>query len=199
MSPRARILASWAGLFLILACGPSRASEPTQTSDPLAQETSAGPPPTATPVAPATLWERLESQDALTQRPVVETVAQSREIIDLEFPYQGPQRARLSIREHPRHDTDIIFSLARGQIICRSRNCRVDTVFDDADPIRWRADPAEGGSSNTIFLRQHERFVRRLDNAREVRIAVTLYRQGTHVFTFPGRSEQVPTPAGRAE
>lgn len=160
----------------------------------LAAEAAAAPevvPPAEPepPPEPARAWERREGVDELTGRPIISNVARSQEEFELDFPYQGRQRARLTLREHPRFGNDVMLSVDRGQILCHSSRCTVDVVFGGGDPIRWRADPSDSGSSEVVFLSQHDRFVRELRRAPEVRIALTFYRSGARTFTFPGLPE----------
>lgn len=148
----------------------------------------------AAPVAPASLWQRRESEDELTGRPIVMRTAQSREPFTLGSPYQGLQHATLTLREHPQHGSDVMIGVERGQLLCDFRGCNVNIVFDRAEPVRWRANQAAAGISTTLFLRNHDRFVRRLERAQEVRIAVSIYREGTRTFVFPGLSDEAPAP-----
>lgn len=188
-------------LISISACDDAQArQELAECRAELARVTTQAPPGSVEPQEPtqppqqeparAGVWRNFDSVDPLTQRPIKRASVDSREEFELDFPYRGPQRARLVVREHPQHGQDVMLMIERGQIPCRVRGCDVQVVFDDSDPIRWRANGAADGSSEVIFLRQYDRFVRRLDDAREVRIAVTIYQAGTKTFTFPGRSEE---------
>lgn len=136
------------------------------------------------PALPA--WERHEAVDELTRRPVSILSVDSEEQFRLSFPYEGAQRARLVVREHPRFGTDVFIGVERGQIRCHAYDCRIDVVFDDGDPVRWTGNPPDSGTSTTVFLRRTERFLARLRRATTVRVAVTFYRNGSRTFTFPG-------------
>lgn len=192
--PRQRVAELEAALAACEAAGrPSEASAPPE-SPPGPVEPAVAPPPEE-PVVPASRWTTQETPDELTGRPIHQTTALSASEFELDFPYQGPQRARLVIREHPRFGNDVMLRIERGQLTCYSSDCRIDVVFDQGEVIRWRANPADGGSSEVIFLTQVDRFRREASRAREIRIAATVYSHGMLTFVFPGLSDEAaPEP-----
>lgn len=147
--------------------------------------------PAAAAVAPAREadWRKETVVDELSQRPITYLSAQSRETVNLAFPYQGEQRAEPVFREHPQHGSEAYLTLERGQIVCPIGRCTVDIAFDDEEPTSWRSTDAADHSSNIVFFRNHARLRRRVEEAREVRVAITLFRQGTHTFTFLGLAD----------
>lgn len=108
----------------------------------------------------------------------------SRNVIELGRPYEGPQRGRLTVREHPRHGRDIIFDIPRGQMPCRIRGCRVQVRFDEATPRSVRAVGPSDGGSTSLFLRGFAGLVRKMKRASLMRIEAEFYRQGNRVFEF---------------
>lgn len=199
--PRPMVRAHIAGVFFvasITACNQGQdcvdsAARITQLEAELAVCRATSPtapiePSAPAPPAPSELltWEVRESVDDLTGRTIISRVVQSRDEFELGFPYQGPQRAQLMIREHPRFGTDVILSVRRGQILCHVPRCSVDVVFGQGEPSNWRANPAESGSSEFVFLSQTDRFIRELTRSPEVRIAVTFFQNGSQTFVFPG-------------
>lgn len=176
----------------LAACRAAVLSPELGASEMQAPEEEVVPEEPEAAVAPASQWVTTEGEDELTRGTITTRTAMSREPFQLGSPYDGLQYARLTLRQHPRHGSDVLLSIEEGQIICHGRGCRVDVVFDDGDPISWRANEAASGSSTVVFLTQVERFERELRRANEVRIAVTLYREGTRIFAFPGLSEEAP-------
>lgn len=170
------------------------ADEAIARADELLAETHEVPDVPALPT-----WERREAVDDLTRRAVSMLSVDSEEVLRLSFPYEGAQRARLIVRDHPRSGSEVFLTIERGQILCYVYECRVDVVFDDGNPVRWAGAPASSGNGTTVFLRRTERFLARLRRATTVRIAVTMYRDGSRTFTFPGLANAERAAAAAAD
>jgi hypothetical protein len=105
--------------------------------------------------------------------------------VNFGFPYRGEQRGALTLRTHPRFGRDIIFSIEKGQILCRSFDgCTVLVRFDDEPAAKYSAIGPADNSTEHIFVRNYNRFVEKMLKAKRVRIAVDIYQEGTPVFEF---------------
>lgn len=112
-------------------------------------------------------------------------MVRSTNTVEFGFPYAGPQHATLTLRTHPRHGKDAIFSIERGQFLCRSyEDCTILVRFDDQKAQKYSAVGAADGSTETIFIRNYSRFVGSLQKAKTIRIAAEIYQQGAPVFEF---------------
>ncbi|PHV22548.1 hypothetical protein CSQ92_05680 [Janthinobacterium sp. BJB446] len=56
--------------------------------------------------------------------------------------------------------------------------------FDDEKPVNYSAVAPADNSSDTIFLRNYEKFLGKLQKAKRVRIAVDIFQEGAPVFEF---------------
>lgn len=100
-------------------------------------------------------------------------------------PYSGEQHGRLSLRIDPKYGRDVIFSIERGQLLCRSyEDCDVLVRFDEGKPERFSAVGPADNSSETVFFRNYDRFLGKLRKARIVRISLNVYQEGAPVFEF---------------
>jgi len=104
--------------------------------------------------------------------------------ISFGFPYKGLQRARLSLRIHPRYGKDVILSLDKGQFLCGYSNCGVTVKFDNGISQRYTATEPADNSSNTLFLRNYSKFVQNAKRSKKVYIEATFYQEGNRVFEF---------------
>ena len=112
-------------------------------------------------------------------------LVRSTNTVEFSFPYGRPQRATLTLRTHPRHGKDVIFSIERGQFLCRSyEDCTILVRFDEQNPQRYSAVGASDGSTEAIFIRNYPRFVGSMLKAKKVRIAAEIYQQGAPAFEF---------------
>lgn len=106
--------------------------------------------------------------------------------IELDFPYAGPQTGTLTLRVHPQHGRDVIVQIERGQIQCTSYDgCTVGVRFDDEAPIQWQAMGPADNSSESVFLQNYPRFLKKVRAAKRVRVSLPLFRNGEQVLEFP--------------
>ncbi|WP_290595033.1 hypothetical protein [Arenimonas sp. SCN 70-307] len=135
--------------------------------------------------ASARKWTYASSKDELTGKQGYTAWLQSENQIELKFPYQGPQRAQLTIRESPQYGFDVMFSIQRGQLLCSSYDgCSVQVRIDEAPPRRWRAMPPSDHSNETLFLGNERELYRSIRGAKEVRIQAEIYQAGAPTFIF---------------
>lgn len=105
--------------------------------------------------------------------------------VNFDFPYSGLQNAKLTLRAGSRYGKDVIFSIRKGQILCPSyQDCTVLVRFDDEKPVNYAAVAPADNSSDTIFLRNYEKFMGKMQKAKRVRIAVNIFQEGAPVFEF---------------
>lgn len=155
-------------------------SRTPSTSGPKAEAKT--PPP---PAISGSQWIYSKYEDPMAKGATSQASVQSSNTVAFGFPYQGPQRGRLSLRTHPRHGKDVIFQIEKGQILCRSyEDCIILIRFDDGAAEKFSAVGAADNSTETIFIRNYSRFVQRMLAAKRVRLAVSIYQQGEPVFDF---------------
>jgi hypothetical protein len=165
---------------------PSKRSDSSIGDAPSASplQASSSPAP-ATPPPAGSQWEYSHNPDEMTGNVSHTASVQSENTVEFDFPYQGAQHGRLTIRRHPRFGNDVIFGIERGQLLCPSYDgCSVLVRFDDGQPQSFSANPPADHSSETIFIANYERFVTRMRSAKVVRISPKIYQQGNVVFTF---------------
>jgi hypothetical protein len=129
-------------------------------------------------------WTYSESVDEMTSKKIAFASVPSENTIDLDFPYQGAQHARLMFRRKG-SDLDALFFLEKGQILCGSYDgCTIDVRFDDAAPTKFRMVEPDDNSTETLFFSDPARLLSKLESADKVLVNVTLYQAGTHTFEF---------------
>lgn len=130
-------------------------------------------------------WSYLQFEDKLTGKKSYEARTNSLNTINLGFPYSGIQNAQLTLRTHPVYGKDLIFSIDKGQLICRSyRGCEVLVRFDDGQPVKYSASPPSDHSTETLFIRNYSGFAGKMLKAKRVVIGVNIYQNGTEAFEF---------------
>ncbi len=106
--------------------------------------------------------------------------------ISLSFPYEGDQRCRLSIRQHPQHGNDVYVSIEKGQLLDSDYHGDVIVRFDNDKPKSFSSASPADGSSETLFLQggAFPLFLSRLKTASTVRIQVPIYQAGNQICEF---------------
>lgn len=130
-------------------------------------------------------WNYSEQEDPMTSAKTYWAAVRSTNQIELDFPYRGSQRATLTLRTHPRHGKDAIFSIEQGQLLCPSyEGCTVLVRFDEEPAVRYSANGPSDNSTETLFLDNYGGFAEKLLRAKRVRIAAEIYQSGAPVFEF---------------
>ena len=130
-------------------------------------------------------WTYSSSTDEMSGNKTHFAVTESTNAVNFAPPYDGYQRARLTIRTHPRYGKNIILSVDKGQLLCRSYEpCTSVIRFDGGSPEKYKGVGPDDGSTETVFIGSYSRFVGKLINSKTVRISVPVYQNGSPVFVF---------------
>lgn len=130
-------------------------------------------------------WRYTAVTDPMTGRPNITASIQSENTVNFSFPYDGEQRATLTLRTHPTYGRDVIFRIEQGQILCNSFDrCQLRVRFDEGHPQQWKANPPSDRSTTVVFLESYGSFLQRLRTAEMVRIQPEIYQEGNPVFEF---------------
>jgi uncharacterized protein YcfJ len=136
-------------------------------------------------VVPGSQWSYSHVADAMSKGATHDAVVLSTNTVEFKFPYAGGQHASLDLRTNPRYGRDVIFAIEKGQILCRSyEDCTVLVRFDDEQATNYLAIGAADNSTETIFIRNYDRFVGKMTKAKRVRISTNIYQEGAPVFEF---------------
>jgi hypothetical protein len=137
------------------------------------------------PVVPGSQWSYSHNADSMSKGTAHHAVVSSTNTVEFQFPYSGAQHATLNLRTDPRYGKDVIFSIEKGQILCHSyEDCTVLVRFDDEQASNYSAVGAADNSTETIFIRNYDRFVGKMVKAKRVRISTNIYQEGAPVFEF---------------
>lgn len=142
---------------------------------------------TATPktYTASSQWSYEQESDPMSSGTIYRAMISSTNTVEFDFPYDGIQRGTLYLRDKPNQGKDVIFKIEKGQILCPSYdNCTVLVRFDDDKATNYSAVGPNDDSSETIFIRNYNKFVEKLLKANRVRISVNIYQQGSPVFEF---------------
>ncbi len=143
------------------------------------------PKPEAQESPTGSQWSYSASEDKMTGGTMYSAVVLSTNTVNFGFPYSGEQYGRLVLRTAQKNGKDVLFSIEKGQFLCRSyEDCQVNVRFDDGKPEIYAGVGPSDNSSDLVFIRNYEKFSSKLRKAKVVRISVNIYQQGAPVFEF---------------
>lgn len=172
-------------------------SEPTKAK-PASATAPAQAKPVPPPPAPGSQWIYRQSEDPMGGA-VHQAATVSRNTVEFGFPYQGAQYGQLQLRTHPRYGKEVMVSIERGQILCRSyQECTLTVRFDDGSPQQFSAIGPADNSTETVFITNYSRFLASMQKARKVRVALPVYQQGEPTFEFDVSGFDVDRYLGKA-
>lgn len=130
-------------------------------------------------------WVYQAREDKMTGKAVYTATVLSSNTVQFGSPYDGEQHGNLTLRIDPKYGKDVIFSIERGLILCHSYgDCQVLVRFDEGKPESFSGSGPADNSSETVFIRNYDKFVAKLRNAKIVRISTNIYQEGAPVFEF---------------
>jgi len=143
------------------------------------------PAPEPKPEPSGQQWTYDVREDKMTGGATRHAYVLSTNTVNFGSPYAGAQHGRLSLRIDPKYGRDVIFSIERGQLLCRSyEDCDILVRYDEGKPERFSAVGPADNSSETVFIRNYDRFLGKLRKAQIVRISLNVYQEGAPVFEF---------------
>lgn len=135
-------------------------------------------------IASGVRWRYSESADEMGRGTVRNAIARSVNAHEFKFPYAGEQRASLQVRKHPKHGTDVIFFIERGQFVCDVYTCAVTLRYDDRPPVTVAASKPADHDTTTVFFPNAGDMIRQLVRSKRLRVEANYYNNGSRVFEF---------------
>ncbi|WP_433813083.1 hypothetical protein [Flavobacterium johnsoniae] len=127
-------------------------------------------------------WEYQQSTDKMTSKPIKFAQIISNESLHLEFPYEGVNYGRLTLRE--KNGLDIYLSIDKGQISGGYDNNFITVRFDEEKPLKFSYTEPQDGSSDLIFIDNEVKFLSKLKKSKNVLISLPLYQAGNQILEF---------------
>ena len=129
-------------------------------------------------------WQYSSNKDDMTGKVIKDALIESTNTLSFEFPYQGIQHAVLELGSHPRYGRNVIFSIEKGQFLCRISECSVLVRFDDSPPVKFSAVGPADHNTTSIYISNYAGFTSQMLKAKKVRIEANFYHNGSQVLEF---------------
>lgn len=144
----------------------------------------ATPKPPPAPPKPGAQWIYGSFADGMTDKFSHQASVRSINQFEFSFPYRKPQRATLSLRNHPRYGRDAILEIERGQFDCGMDGCSLQVRFDDGPARSFRFNRPDSNDTTSLFVRDYPTFYAGLSKAGLVLIEGKFYQESPVVFMF---------------
>jgi hypothetical protein len=130
-------------------------------------------------------WRYESSVDKMTGKKSESAMVISDNSLSLQMPYAGNNHGTLIVRRHPTYGLDVIVTVDKGQILCRSYDgCKISLKFDEGKPQRFAASPAADHSSEVVFIDDKKRFITSAKKAKQILVQFPMYQAGEPVLEF---------------
>ena len=136
--------------------------------------------------AKAASWSYQSKNDPMTSKPTRSASLNSTASLALQPPYAGANFAQLDVRKVSGKSDEVIFSIEKGQTLCKSytADCNIMVRFDDAQPIAFAGQGPSDGSSTHVFLSPASKFIAEAKKAKRIKVSLAIYNNGTQVVDF---------------
>lgn len=130
-------------------------------------------------------WEFSFKEDEMTSSRNVYARISSDNTIDQNFPY-GATGANICIRYMKKYGYDVLVTIDEGQFsgIEVSGTNYIMVRFDKGKAIKYWYNETDDGSSDCVFIRKANDFIKRCKEAKDIKIELPLYQNGRPVFKF---------------
>ena len=130
-------------------------------------------------------YQTLSEIDKMSNKISRRLVIESDNYVEFGFPYQGRQKATLSLRKHPRFGNDVYVSIEKGQIVCSSlEDCIITITFGNEKAERFSTAEPSDYSANILFIQNYKPFVEKIKKNSLVYIEMSFFQEGVRTLEF---------------
>ena len=112
---------------------------------------------------------------------------QSSNTISLSSPYDGEQRATLSLRKLSKNGNQFVISIERGQIICPTDGCGLLVRIDGGEPFNINVSHPKDGSSDMVVGNINVEELRKMKQSSTILVEITIFQNGEKVMEFDSK------------
>lgn len=107
--------------------------------------------------------------------------------LSLSPPYDGTQKASLSLRWLRDGANEFVVALEKGQIVCEQASCALLIRADDGKAFRITGAHPKDGSSDVVVGTLSTEELRKIQSAKKILIEVTVYQNGEQMLEFDSK------------
>jgi len=128
-------------------------------------------------------WKYTSTYDKMSADSSFFATAQSKDLIYLDFPYDGGSSLSLTIRLSD-NKLNAYIRISKGQFNSLYRTDYVNVKVDDQEARRYKVLKSNDNSSDLLFIENEKAFLKAIKGSSTLLIEPTFYSHGSHVFEF---------------
>jgi hypothetical protein len=129
-------------------------------------------------------WYYHVPHDSVSNKKTYLAVIESKGYFELDFPYQGKQKAKLILRTDNKGKKNVLLSIGKGQLLCIPQGCHIKIRFDQGKYMQFAASKIQNNDATDLRINDYEKFASIMMKSKKIFIQVTFFDQGTRVFEF---------------
>lgn len=134
--------------------------------------------------AEMTKWRYSDQEDEMTGKLTKFAQVISENKVNFEFPYNGGSNLELTFRKKGKSLDAAYIRISKGQFVSKYDGASISVRFDDLDPVNYKVSESSTYSTDILFINSKSGFLKRVKNAKTIKIQADFYQEGSKVFTF---------------
>lgn len=136
------------------------------------------------PVVSEPNWLYQSDTDPMTSKTVEMALTRATKSLSLSSPYSGKNVPTLGLLKNFENKQTVLFSIAKGQLICSDPNCSIQVRFDEEPAEFYEAEKPANHNSTSLFLEPASKMITKMKKSKVMHIQPTIYQEGNPVVTF---------------
>lgn len=131
-----------------------------------------------------TSWKYHEEVDEMTDKISYYAWVTSENEVNFDFPYNGGSNLKFTVRDSPQYGKDIYIKISSGQFNSGLNGMPIKIRFDENPAFTVYCNEASDGSTDVLFLKNYSSIIKKLKEAKRMKISAEFFDEGNHTFTF---------------
>ena len=130
-------------------------------------------------------WVYKEETDKMTSKVNKYAILVSTSSLSLSSPYQGQNYAALRVRQRAGSSPEVMLTITKGQMMCRSFSpCAIKVRFDDAPPVTFRGVGSSDHDPTVAFIESESKFIAAAAKAKTILVQTEIFHNGAPIMEF---------------
>lgn len=148
------------------------------------ESVSDSPKGKAEPETPKSAWCYDETIDEMTDKTAYRAYVVSENSVDFDMPYDGGSKLTFTLRDTPQYEKDAYIRISPGQFNVSYNGTKIKVRFDDNPAMTINCNEASDNSMDVLFLKDYDKILKALKEAKTMKISAEFFTEGTRTFTF---------------
>lgn len=130
-------------------------------------------------------WKYREETDKMTSKVNKHATLISTSSLSLSSPYDGLNYAHLHVRQRGGSPPEVMLTIGKGQMMCRSFSpCAIKVRFDDAPAVTFRGTGSSDHDPTVEFIESESKFIAGAIKAKTILVQTEIFHNGAPIMEF---------------